>query len=163
MRSIVISPDDLAILWRQHAASLVLLCSQRSRSPEDCVQEAFIKLATEHPVPREPIAWLVRVARNEAISRWRAEQRRRSREHEVAIARQDWTSLSIVNSYTENPSPIEIQQALSYLDETTREIIVAHIWNGLTFGQIATAFDTSRSKAHRQYVNGLEQLKKLLV
>jgi RNA polymerase sigma-70 factor (ECF subfamily) len=40
--------------------------------------------------------------------------------------------------------------------------VVAHLWGGLTFRQVAEAFELSSSAAHRQYAAGLAQLKQLL-
>ncbi|MCA9066602.1 MAG: hypothetical protein KDA96_26225, partial [Planctomycetaceae bacterium] len=67
----VISPEQLHHLWQQHTAALLLLargyCRGIDVSPEDCVQEAFVRLATQCPVPDCPRAWLLRVVRNLAI------------------------------------------------------------------------------------------------
>lgn len=43
-----------------------------------------------------------------------------------------------------------------------REIIVAHIWGGLTFEQIAGVAGCSSSTAHRLYTRGLSTLKERL-
>ena len=53
----------------------------------------------------------------------------------------------------------EIQQGLLRLDAESREIIIAHIWTGLTFRQIAEVFGTSSSAVHRQYHAALSQLR----
>jgi len=158
----VIGADELANLWRKHAASLALLCRLRCSSPEDCVQEAFIRLAREVPVPDDPVAWLARVARNEALSRWRSDQRRRQRELRVAAERPAWFIEPRLAGDDSLASPAEVQAALEQLDESTREIVVAHLWSGLTFRQIAEAFELSSSAAHREYVAGLDRLKQLL-
>lgn len=158
----MIGAEELANLWRRHAASLALLCRLRCSSPEDCVQEAFIRLAREVPTPDDPVAWLARVARNEALSRWRSDQRRRQREQLAAAERPAWFIDSRLSGDEPLASAAEIQTALEQLDESTREIVVAHLWGGLTFRQIAEAFELSSSAAHRQYAGGLAQLKQLL-
>lgn len=158
----MIEADELANLWRKYAASLTLLCRLRCSSPEDCVQEAFIRLSREVPPPDDPIAWLVRVARNEALSRWRAEQRRRRREQLVASARPSWFLEPRLSGEQPLASASEVQSALEQLDESTREIVVAYLWGGLTFRQIAEAFGISSSAAHRQYATGLEKMKQFL-
>ncbi len=158
----MIRAEELANPWRKHAASLALLCRLRCSSPEDCVQEAFIRLAREVPVPDDPVAWLARVARNEALSRWRSEQRRRQREQVAAAERPVWFIDSRLSGDEPLASAAEIQSALEQLDESTREIVVAHLWGGLTFRQIAEAFELSSSAAHRQYASGLAQMKQLL-
>lgn len=158
----MIGPEELANLWRKHAASLALLCRLRCSSPEDCVQEAFIRLSREVPPPDDPVAWLARVARNEALSRWRSEQRRRQRELLVAAERPAWFLEPRLADDDAFASPAAVQSALEQLDESTREIVVAHLWSGLSFRQIADAFELSSSSAHRQYAAGLARLKQLL-
>lgn len=157
----VISADELGRLWREHAAALVLVCRMRCSHPEDCVQEAFVRLATQDPVPNDPVAWLACVARNAAISRARSEGRRKKREERIASERAAWFEPIPADAY-DSVSSDEIQAALSRLDESTREIVVAHLWGGLTFRQIAEAFALPHSTAHRQYLAGLKQLRSLL-
>jgi RNA polymerase sigma factor (sigma-70 family) len=157
----VIAADELAKLWKEHAAALALVCRMRSSHAEDCVQEAFIRLATQDPVPDDPVAWLARVARNAAISRARSENRRRKREEQSAENRGPWFDNATDASY-ESITSEEAQAALAQLDEATREIVVAHLWGGLTFRQIAEAFGVSHSSAHRAYTTAMEQLRRRL-
>jgi RNA polymerase sigma-70 factor (ECF subfamily) len=105
---------------------------------------------------------LARVARNEALSRWRSEQRRRQREQLAAAERPTWFLEPRLAGDDSLSSSAEVQAALQQLEESTREIVVAHLWGGLTFRQVAEAFELSSSAAHRQYAAGLAQLKTLL-
>jgi RNA polymerase sigma factor (sigma-70 family) len=157
----VISADELAKLWRDHAAALMLVCRTRCANPDDCVQEAFIRLASQSAVPDDPIAWLARVSRNAAISRARSDGRRKKHEERVASERAAWFEPVSADAY-ESVSTDEVQSALAKLDESTREIVVAHLWGGLTFRQIAEAFELSHSSAHRQYSAGLDRMRLLL-
>jgi DNA-directed RNA polymerase specialized sigma24 family protein len=43
-----------------------------------------------------------------------------------------------------------------------REVIVAHLWGGLTFEQIGELIDASSSTAHRWYLAGLVTLRERL-
>ena len=52
--------------------------------------------------------------------------------------------------------------ALQTLPVEQREIIVAHLWGGLTFEQIAELTATSSSTAHRWYLAGLSSLRERL-
>src|SRR5690348_2241413 len=80
------SPEALGQLLDRHAAALVLYARQWTGTPEDIVQEAFLKLVAQKTVPAHPVAWLYRVVRNAAISALRAAERRR-RHESVAAAR----------------------------------------------------------------------------
>ena len=53
----------------------------------------------------------------------------------------------------------QLEQSLQKLEPEYRELVVAHLWNGLTFRQIAEAFDISPSKAHRDYMLAIESLR----
>ena len=55
------SPNDFARLIDTHAASLVLYARQWSGTPEDVVQEAFLKLVRQRRPPDDAVAWLYRV------------------------------------------------------------------------------------------------------
>ena len=49
--------------------------------------------------------------------------------------------------------------AMEELFQHEREIVVAHIWGGLTFEQIGKMLGSSKSSVHRKYYEGLARLK----
>ncbi|MBX9622651.1 MAG: sigma-70 family RNA polymerase sigma factor, partial [Gemmataceae bacterium] len=53
-------------------------------------------------------------------------------------------------------------RALKILPAETREIVVAHLWGGLTFEQIARAVGSSAATCYRRYAAGLAALRQLL-
>ena len=152
------SPKVLAELWETHAAGLHLLARSRCDSAEDCVQEAFVRLSALHTLPDEPIAWLVTVVRNLASSQVRSRNRRRQHEAESGWHRAKWLEANDES----NGFPVEsdqIQAALMQLSEDCREIVIAHIWNKMTFRQIADAFSMSPASVHRWYEESILQLR----
>ena len=153
----MISADELSRLWRLHANGLLLLARMRCQSADDCVQVAFIRLATQATVPDDPAAWLARVVRNEAITVARSESRRRRREQRFAENSPQW--FEPVQESGHDLSPNEIEAALRKLEPESREILVAHVWGNLSFRQIAAAFDVSSSAAHRTYTQAIQQLR----
>jgi RNA polymerase sigma-70 factor (ECF subfamily) len=54
------------------------------------------------------------------------------------------------------------QTALAAIPVEEREVIVAHIWGGLTFTQIADLVGASSSTVHRRYQSGLTNLRNSL-
>lgn len=120
------------------------------------MQEAFVRLATQEPVPDNPAAWLLRVVRNEAISQLRSQQRRRHREIAAAQTRSRWFEPPPFSDHALASG--EVEEALSSLERETRDVLVAHLWGGMTFRDIAEAFDTSRAGAHRAYQQGIRKL-----
>jgi RNA polymerase sigma factor (sigma-70 family) len=145
----------LGRLIDRYAPALVLYARQWCAAPEDVVQEAFLALMGRASDP-EPVApWLFRVVRNRAISSARSEQRRRRREQDAGSRRVPWF----------RPDPdgeldaAALREALALLPTEQREIIVAHVWGGLTFEQAGALAGCSTSMAYRRYVAGVEALR----
>ena len=141
------------------AAPLGLYARQWCDEPEDVVQEAFVKLAEQATTPLNPAAWLFRTVRNGAINAGIARRRRRRHEAEAAGEMPSWfdTRPAVVKPWCLDPE--SAQAALAVLPLEQREIIVAHLWGGLTFDQIAELVGTSSSSAHRLYHAGLTALR----
>ena len=125
---------------------------------EDCVQESFIRLASQQPAPDDPAAWLMRVVRNAAIDAIRSQRRRRDREIHAGCERHTW--LEPINSATlDLPSFDQIQAVLMTLDDVTRDVVVNHLWNDMTFRQIAEVLEMSPATSHRRYEAGIEAMR----
>src|SRR3972149_335543 len=80
----------LSRLLDEHGAQLVLYARQWCDGPEDAVQEAFIRLMRQRPVPENVVGWLYRVVRNEAVSASRTRNRRARHEATVRAQRDPW-------------------------------------------------------------------------
>ena len=149
-------PDHLGYLLDRYLGALVLYARQWCRAPEDVVQEAFIKLARQKEPPLHPVAWLYRAVRNRAISESRAERRRTTHEGKVASRAALWFTPA------EDPAGLDAQTATTALADLPldqREIIVAHLWGGLTFEQIADLTGGSAATCWRRYSAGLAALR----
>lgn len=161
----MLSSAELSSLWQKHAAALLLIArghcgNVADGAAEDCVQEAFIRLARQNPAPDCASAWLMKTVRHAAIDAVRSQQRRSNRERSVARAQPQWLEQA-ESSRSEQLSPEEVQHALQKLDNQTRDILVAHLWNSMTFRQIADTLEISAATAHRRYEDGIEQLRNL--
>jgi len=156
-----ISPEQLARLLDQQSRALELYAAQWCRSPEDCVQEAFVSLAARIPPPENEVAWLYRVVRNLAINAARSNARRTT--HERAFppgSEANFSDPAVVAAHAD-----EVQQLADHLDSLapeSREIVVLRIWSGLTWDQIAELTKMSSSNAQRKYVKAIEQLGSLM-
>jgi RNA polymerase sigma-70 factor (ECF subfamily) len=151
----LMGPEQLAQLIETQAPALVLYARQWCAAPEDVVQEAFVKLAVQQRPPDNPVAWLFRVVRNGAISAARAAQRRRWHESRASRQTEPWFQPSEEGAL----DAAEATRRLQELPLEQREIIVAHLWGGLTFEQIARVVGCSSSTAHRRYLDGLTVLR----
>lgn len=148
-----IAPEELSRLYREHAPALRLYVRQWPAGDEDVVQDAFIKLAQQSPVPEKPLPWLYRVVRNAAWKAGRGWLRRRRRE-DRASGREAWFAAA--------DDRIDGQHATRLLAELPleqREVVVARIWGGLTFDEVAELTGCSLPTAHRRYMAGLTVLR----
>jgi RNA polymerase sigma factor (sigma-70 family) len=151
-------PELLGRLVDEHAAVLSLYARQWCDAPEDVVQEAFIKLAGQKRQPDNPTAWLYCVVRNGALSHARATRRRRFHESYAAARTPHWFDPADGTRLDAD----EAARALAALPLEQREVIVAHLWGGLTFEQIGELSGVSTSTAHRRYLAGLSALRERL-
>lgn len=155
-----ITPELLGRLLDEQGGALALYAAQWTDAPDDCVQEALIELARQPALPRNVIAWLYRVVRNRAISDFRASRRRTQREELAARLRlRDSESGDQAEAGIE---AAELAAALDSLDEALREAVVARVWGGLGFEEIAALAECSTSTAHRRYEAGLTVLRERL-
>jgi RNA polymerase sigma-70 factor (ECF subfamily) len=154
----MMSPELLGRLMDDHAGALVLYARQWCHTPEDVVQEAFLKLSAMKSTPAAVVPWLFRVVRHGAISAARRARRRKI--HEQARAAQISTWFKPVPPGALDPE--SARDALVALPDEEREVIVAHLWGGLTFQQIAEIMGSSHSSVHRWYVTGLSHLRERL-
>jgi RNA polymerase sigma-70 factor (ECF subfamily) len=149
-------PELLGRLFDAHAAALALYARQWCDGCEadDLVQDAFLALARQRAVPDQVSAWLHRVVRNAAVAAGRRSRRRISREEAAGRARAGpW--------FSKVDDQIDARDAaahLSALDPECREAIVARLWGGLTFEQIAELQGCGLATAHRRYTTGLARL-----
>lgn len=152
----VLSSDELSRAWSLHADRLLLIVRGFGEPADDAVQEAFVKLAELDHLPSEPMAWLVKVARNELLQWWRSNGRRQQRDLD-RHANHPWFSLHDLDS---NLDALEMTKALQAMPADLREPVMMHLWGGMSFEQIGEILDVSRSTAHRQYTEALNQLRK---
>ena len=149
-------PTVLGRLYRLHAPALLLYARQWGGSADDIVQEAFLRLAQQVPPPEQVLPWLYRVVRNEALANHRTAYRRRERERR-ASAPEAWFSKT-----EDRLDAGEATRLLAELPLELREVIVARLWGGLTFEEIARLVGSSLPTTYRRYQTGLTQLRERL-
>ena len=156
---VVMTPEYLGELIDRYAGPLVLYARQWCAAPEDVVQDSFVKLVQQAETPELVVPWLYRVVRNGAISQARSARRRQKYEADAARDVPAWFEMG------DDPTNLDgstITDSLSRLPVDQREVIIAHLWGGLTFEQIAELVGTSTTTAFRRYNAGLAALRNLL-
>jgi RNA polymerase sigma-70 factor (ECF subfamily) len=153
-----IAPEVLGRLFDALSPALRLYVRQwcDGVAADDMVQEAFLSLARQSAVPDQVSAWLHRVVRNAAISAARSRNRRRKREALVS------ESEALFSSVDDRLDAQHATRLLAELEPDCREAIVARIWGGLTFDQIAALQSSSLTSVHRRYREGLSKLQSRL-
>lgn len=151
----VLAPEQLARLLDRYGAALVLYARQWCRTPEDVVQEAFVRLAGQSPAPENPLAWLYRAVRNGAISAGRKARCRSLHEAAAAHRGEPWFETGDGDALDAR----QVTQALESLPPAERETIIARLWGGLSFEEIGLLLGASTATAHRWYQNGLARLR----
>ncbi len=115
-------------------------------SPEDVVQEAFLRLAERPPalpadVEGDPAAeravlasWLHRVTRNLCLDAMRSERRRRTREERAAASEASAGGLAAVE---EADTRLAVEQSLARLPADQREVLVLRLLGDRSYREIA--------------------------
>lgn len=122
---------------------------------EDIVQQAFIKLAQEDPVPDNCRAWLFTVAKRLAINQQISSQRRQVREKSLACIQPN-------DQAARSTTKFEVADLLNQLDSQEREVVIAKIWGGLTLAEIGSAIGVSTASVWRIYQTAVVHLKELM-
>ena len=149
-----------ALCDAHHAPLLFYARHWNDAGAEDIVQGAFLALVKENldrGKPDNPVSWLYKVVRNQAVSLWRTESRRKNREESAARM--------LVSFEAAGPSILEAREvadSFERLEPDRREIVFLRIWAGLAFDEIAKTTEKSRSTVFRLYREGLETMKKEL-
>lgn len=154
-----LTPDELCLLVDEHFSTLVLFARQWTvDEAEDLVQDAFLQLVKRsyrEGKPAQPVAWLFQVVRNGAIDRIRRNKRRVDRERTFATEQS-------VRFESPDDGPFrseEIPAMLDVLSSEQREIVVARIWGGLTFDEIAVVVRLPRTTVFRHYTEALQNIR----
>jgi RNA polymerase sigma-70 factor (ECF subfamily) len=150
------TPRQLGELIDRHGSALVLFARQWCDAPEDVVQDAFLKLIALKYSPDDHAAWLYRVVRNGALDAAKMQRRRIRRE--TAACPERW----FVEPQIDGLDAELAVGALERLPPELRETIVARLWGGLTFEQIAEISGVSASSAFRRYEAGIAALRETL-
>ena len=153
-----ISPEGISRLWAEHNAALVLYAQQWCDTPEDVVQQVFLLLVQQTTAPDNPVGWLYRVVRNRAMDASRSSRRKSHRETTVAHRGEPWFETAA----GERLDAAAATEALKRLPADQRVVIVARLWGGLSFEEIAQLAGGSTRTVYRCYQRGLAALRERL-
>ncbi|HWA98771.1 MAG TPA: sigma-70 family RNA polymerase sigma factor [Pirellulales bacterium] len=153
-----IGPELFAWLVDQHSARMMLYARQFCDCPEDAVQETLLALARQPRAPDRLLPWLYRTLRHAAIDASRRRARRRRREGVVAAGASPWFTPRADDRLDAETAVASLER----LSAAQREIVVAHLWGGLSFAEIADLVHVSDSTVHRHYHEAIRELRSQL-
>jgi RNA polymerase sigma-70 factor (ECF subfamily) len=125
----------------------------------DVTQDVFIKwwrARGSGSVPENPLGWLRRITVNLAIDAIRSASRRAS--HRLAKV----PGVAEAPDPTKRETARQIAAALETLTEHQRAVVVAKVYDGCTFAQIAEQMGFSVPTAKTHYLRGLQALRRRL-
>ena len=126
---------------------------------EDAVQEVFVRIAREHRRLRRirnMKAYLFTATRNAAYTILRRRQRGENLHEELCA---DYLTKPLSDDESRAD---EMCKAFEVLPIEQREVLVLHIYDGLTFKEIAKTIGSSTSTVTSRYRYGIEKLRKVL-
>ena len=132
-------------MYRQYGPALVLfatsLCNDRAGA-QDAVQQVFLNLLANRGASfHEPKAYLYRAVRNTVLNTLKL------RDRSTELKDEPW--FLAPDSSRENE--LSVRAALQELSAEQREVIVMHIWGGLTFAEIGRILDISINTTASRY------------
>ena len=138
------SADELGALIDRHAAAVYRVAVSvvhDAALADDVVQETMIKAWRRSPVPpgqEIPRSWLLKVARNTAISVLRT---RREDLHGPDTMPEGPGGVETVRTVEGRAQLEELWEAMRHLDEDARALIVLREVDGLSYEEIAATLD----------------------
>lgn len=140
-----------------YAAALGVLGNHHAA--QDVTQDAFVRLWEAAPSYRSqgsPMAWILTVTRNLALTALRQEGRTEG------LSPEAWEAIPGGEGPEEAEDRLVLKAAMGALDETERQVILLHAVSGLKHREIAALMDRPLSTVLSKYNRGLKKMKKQL-
>lgn len=145
--------DALTGLYEKtHVAinGFALFLLKNRQDAEDVLQDTYVQVflsAEQYRSQGKPMAWLMTIARNQAMMRLRNKGRT------VTMSPEDWNEQFADKSTVTNEDMLTLHALLDLLTDEERQIVSLHALTGLKYREIAAMLDmplpTVLSKYHR--------------
>jgi RNA polymerase sigma-70 factor (ECF subfamily) len=145
--------DEVQSLYQQHGPGLLLYaCSLlgRKHAAEDVLQQVFMKLLEQSTIPEEPKPYLFRAVHNAALNLIRSE----SNQVELADIEPWFEALE-----HDHAARVTLTTELMRIPQEQRQVLVLHLWGGLSFDEIASMLAISANTAASRYRYALQKLR----
>jgi RNA polymerase sigma-70 factor (ECF subfamily) len=170
----IVARDESAVaeLYDRHSRMVYSVIVRILRNPpdaEDVLQEVFVRVWTRADTYDDrlgsPAAWLIRIARNRAIDRFRSKRARGEADTPVAPQERE-----VATSPSASPEVIaqevttagSVRHALEALPEVQRILIEAAFFEGYTHQELATRFGVPLGTVKTRIRTGMMTLRERL-
>jgi len=145
--------EEVQALYLEYGRALLLYaCSLlgRKHAAEDVLHQVFMRLLEHDAMPEEPKLYLFRAVRNVAFNVMRQQSRD--------------VDLTDVESWFEAPpedhlASLTLKSELMHISAEQRQVLVLHVWGGLSFEEIGRILDISANTSASRYRYALEKLR----
>ena len=149
-------PSAIEDLYRQYGPALVLFATGLTNdrgSAQDAVQQVFLSMLDRgHGYVDNPRAYLYRAVRNTVLNGLRL------RDRSVELKDEPW----FVAPNSSREDELSLRSALCELSPEQQELVVMHVWGGLTFAEIAEVLEISINTATSRYRYALANLRECM-
>ena len=146
-------------LTRGAVYALALSLLRDAHEAQDVAQDAFVRVWESAPSYRpqgSPMAWLLTVTRNLALSRLRQSGRQTTLDEEA------WNAIPAAPPGVSPEDRQVLQEALARLEPEERQVILLHAISGLKHREIAQLLERPLSTVLSKYHRGLKKMKALM-
>jgi RNA polymerase sigma-70 factor, ECF subfamily len=143
-------------LYDQHGPALLLYARSLlgcKAAAEDALQQVFMKLLEQNSIPEEPRPYLFRAVHNAALNMLRGERR----ETDLADIEPWFEAAS-----QDHETSAALQAAIMQIPTEQREVLVLHIWGGLSFEETGKVLSIPPNTAASRYRYALQKLRSIL-
>ena len=148
--------EEVCCLYEQQGPALLgYACALLGVRPaaEDILHSVFIKLMEDEASISDPVPYVYKALRNMALNVMRNETRFIALDNGCAW----FEPIRLMSEMA-----LAVQEALLALPSEQREVVVLHIWCGMTFGEIGALVQTSCDTVASRYRYALSKLRELL-
>lgn len=156
-----LNDEDITLLYNNYKNSIFLFVLNITKdyfASEDIVEEVFYRIIKYHKSynhTMNPKTWIFTIARNTTYTYLKKHREITMEDVKIDLLVNQHNSIKTKDS-------LIVEESLSYLNDLEREIVILHIFGGLTYLEIAETLDMKYSQVRIRYSNAKKKLKEIL-
>jgi len=149
--------EEVQRFYQDHGSALLLYaCSLlgRKHAAEDVLHQVFMKLLEQNTMPGEPRPYLFRAVRNAALNVMRQE----SKDVDVTDI-EPWFEAP----QQDHAANLTLKAELVQISVEQRQVLVMHLWGGLSFEEIGKVLDIPANTSASRYRYAIQKLRERML